>query len=62
MRFWASGLSQEKVEVMKGNHHRGGASVMKKKKKHIPRESFRLILQNLNFICIIGIVENYLGF
>ena len=33
VRFWASGLSQEKVEVMKGNHHHGGAGVMKKKKK-----------------------------
>ena len=33
VRFWASGLSQEKVKVMKGNHHCGGAGVMKKKKK-----------------------------
>ena len=31
VRFWALGSSQEKVEVMKGNHHRGGAGVMKKK-------------------------------
>ena len=32
MRFWASGLSQEKVKVMKGNHHRSGAGVIEKKK------------------------------
>ena len=34
----------------------------KKKKKHIPRESFWLILQNLKLICVIGTVQTYLGF
>ena len=29
--------------------------------KYKSMESFGLILQNLNFICIIGIVESYLG-
>ena len=34
VRFWALGSSQEKVEVMKGNPHRGGAGVMEKKTKN----------------------------
>ena len=32
-----------------------------KKKNNVKKQSFGIILQNMNFICVIGTVESYLG-